>query len=558
MASLQLTVLGGFAAIHLDRSVEVSGKKNQALLAYLALHPGKKLTRAKLADLFWGDRHEAQARSSLRQSLAVLRRDLAGIEPPPLAVDSDTVTLDGSAVSTDVAALEQLATSDSTEELRQAAQLYQGDLLDGLAVHDPAFEEWLRLERGRLREVAVEAMMRLMIRLSGTEAIAMGQRLVALDPLREASHHALIQIYAAQGQFDQAIRQHHSYQDVLRRELNLAPSARFETLYREIRDGKYQGRLATLSTQGEPSVAVRSVESGSDDAALPTFMLLGKPSIAVLPFANMSGDPGQEYFAHGLTEDIISALARVSGLTVAARTSSFSYLGQQVSAARIAKELGVRYVMEGSVRRAGDQVRVTVQLIDGITGHHVWAERYDRLSGDIFQIQDEIMRSVAASTETQIQLSELQRIESRMAAEPRAGDLVTQAWARMYDFPLDALAEAAELAKKAIRLEPMNSRAHIILARIHVYRLWFHVIAHDNENVAAGIRLAELGIRLAPRDEWAHLCMAGALEMAGRTEEAWLNASGLSSSIRILRLDMPSSAETSPPMVSGRKPSRPA
>jgi hypothetical protein len=120
--------------------------------------------------------------------------------------------------------------------------------------------------------------------------------------------------------------------------------------------------------------------------------------------------------------------------------------------------------MEGSVRRADDRLRVTAQLIHGMSGHHVWAERYDRPVGDIFDIQDEIMRSAAASTETQIQLSERAAIESRRLGEPKAAELVMCAWGRIYDFTPEALAEAAQLAEQAIRLEPANPRAHIIRA----------------------------------------------------------------------------------------------
>jgi TolB-like protein/Tfp pilus assembly protein PilF len=233
----------------------------------------------------------------------------------------------------------------------------------------------------------------------------------------------------------------------------------------------------------------------------------------------MSGDPDQDYFGDGLTEDIITALSRVSGLTVIARTSSFVYKGQNVDTKRVAKELSVGYVMEGSVRRAGDRIRVTAQLIDGETGHHVWAERYDRPAGDVFDIQDEIMRNVAASTETQIQLSERRAIELRAPREPKAGDLTMRAWGRIYDFTPEALAEAAELAEQAIQLEPANPRAHIIRARVHVNRLWFGVIEHNEANVALGLQLARTGLRLAPRDEWAHFCMAFGYELAGLMED---------------------------------------
>ena len=263
---------------------------------------------------------------------------------------------------------------------------------------------------------------------------------------------------------------------------------------------------------GTPAVAVKSTKASAE-----------KSSIAVLPFVNMSGDPEQEYFADGLTEDIITALSHFSGLMVIARTSSFVYKGRSVDTKRVAQELDVGYVMEGSVRRAGDRVRVTVQLIDGVTGHHIWAERYDRPAGDIFDIQDEIMRSVAASTEIQIHMSERQRIESRpprAIMETGAGDLVMRAWGRIYDFSPEAFADASELAEQAIRLQPTNPRAHIVRARVHMNRMWFGVIEHSAANVALALQLAEAGLRLAPRDEWAHYCMAFAYELVGRAEAA--------------------------------------
>ena len=267
--------------------------------------------------------------------------------------------------------------------------------------------------------------------------------------------------------------------------------------------------VRTYRVSGTPTATVKAAGSATD-----------KPSIAVLPFVNMSGDPEQEFFADGLTEDIITALSRVSGLIVIARTSSFVYKGQAIDTKRVAKELGVGYVMEGSVRHAGERLRVTAQLIEGVTGHHVWAERYDRPAGDVFDIQDEITRNVAASTETQIQISERLVIESRASAEPKAAELVMRAWGRIYDFTPEALAEAAELAEQAIRLEPMNRRAHIIRARVHVNRLWFGVIPHSAENVGLGLQLAEAGVRVAPRDEWAHFCMGYAYGQADRFEDA--------------------------------------
>jgi TolB-like protein/class 3 adenylate cyclase len=209
-----------------------------------------------------------------------------------------------------------------------------------------------------------------------------------------------------------------------------------------------------------------------------------KPSIAVLPFANMSGDPEQEFFVDGLTEDIITSLSRISALWVIARTSTFTYKGKPTDVKRIGQDLGVRYVMEGSVRRAGERLRVTAQLIDAATGHHVWAERYDRPLADLFDIQDEITRSVVASTETQVLLAELQAVESRPSTDLRSRDLVTRAWARTYDLTPEAIAEASELVEQAIRIDPSNPTAHRTRALIFLNRFWVGEILQD-----AGARL---------------------------------------------------------------------
>ena len=182
----------------------------------------------------------------------------------------------------------------------------------------------------------------------------------------------------------------------------------------------------TLKNITEPVRIYRITGKPSPSVALPK-AATDKPAIAVLPFANMSGDPEQEYFVDGLTEDIITALSRISALWVIARTSTFTYKGKPTDVKRVAKELGVRYVMEGSVRHAGDRLRVTAQLIDASTGRHLWAERYDRSLADIFAIQDEITRSVAASTETQVYLAERQVAESRPSTDFKARDLVARA-----------------------------------------------------------------------------------------------------------------------------------
>jgi len=245
-----------------------------------------------------------------------------------------------------------------------------------------------------------------------------------------------------------------------------------------------------------------------------------KPSVAVLPFVNMSGDPQQEYFADGLSEDIITALSRISDLFVIARTSTFTYKGQPPDVKRVAQELGVRYVMEGSVRRAGDRLRVTAQLIDSATGHHVWAERYDRTVADVFDIQDEITRSVAASTVMQIVFAEREAGKQRPPADLTALDLVMRGIALEHKWTSEAIAEASSLAEEAIRIDPTYARAHLLRALVFQDRLIMGDVPHDTANIDRGLELAESVVRLAPQDERSHWVMALAYARSGRLDDA--------------------------------------
>jgi adenylate cyclase len=177
-----------------------------------------------------------------------------------------------------------------------------------------------------------------------------------------------------------------------------------------------------------------------------------KPSIAVLPFANMSGDPEQEYFADGMVEEIITALSRIRWLFVIARNSSFTYKGQAVDVKRVGRELGVRYVLEGSVRRAGQRVRITGQLIDAATGTHLWADRFDGSLEDVFELQDKVASSVAGIIEPALQAAEIARSAGRPTADLPAYDLYLRAYAMVSSsarFP-----EALRLTEKAIERDP--------------------------------------------------------------------------------------------------------
>jgi TolB-like protein/tetratricopeptide (TPR) repeat protein len=187
-------------------------------------------------------------------------------------------------------------------------------------------------------------------------------------------------------------------------------------------------------------------------------------SIAVLPFQNLSSDPEQDYFADGMVEDIIAGLSRITWLSVIARNSSFVYRGKTIDVKQIGRELSVRYLLEGSVRKIGNRIRVTVQLIDAETGVHLWVERYDRELDDIFALQDEIAMSVVGAIEPSLRKAELDRIRRKRPDSLDAYDLVLQAMPFAYSHMPDKAAVAIPLLEKALELEPGYGAAHAPLA----------------------------------------------------------------------------------------------
>jgi len=216
-------------------------------------------------------------------------------------------------------------------------------------------------------------------------------------------------------------------------------------------------------------VHVWRLQLGTKPARAAPLALPDKPSIAVLPFANMSGDPEQEYFADGMVEEIITALSCIRWLFVIARNSSFTYKGQAVDVKQVGRELGVRYVLEGSVRKAGGRVRITAQLIDALTGTHLWADRFDGSLEDIFDLQDKVASSVAGVIEPALQAAEMRRSAARPTTDLTAYDLYLRAYA-MFLFSARQIPEALRLLEQAIARDPHYGPA-LAWAALCCYRL---------------------------------------------------------------------------------------
>ncbi len=245
--------------------------------------------------------------------------------------------------------------------------------------------------------------------------------------------------------------------------------------------------VAALRVRGERVV----VPAGKAQA----LELPDKPSIAVLPFVNMSGDPEQEYFSDGITEDLITDLSKISGLFVIARNSAFLYKGEAANLQQVGRELGVRYVLEGSVRRAGDRVRITAQLVDARTGYHLWAERYDRDLKDIFALQDEVTQKIVAALKVKLTRGEMELLERKYTDNPEAYDCYLRGWDYCLCFTKEANAKAREIYERAIELDPEYALAYVGLAWTHLNE-WSFGWTQDPSSLELAFELAKRAVAL--------------------------------------------------------------
>jgi len=249
------------------------------------------------------------------------------------------------------------------------------------------------------------------------------------------------------------------------------------------------GVLALWEFYVRPDVAPASIEKMA-------YPLPAKPSIAVLPFDNMSKDPEQDYFCDGITEDIITALAKIPGLFVIARNSTFTYKGKPVKVQQVAEDLGVRYVLKGSVRKSKDRVRVTAQLIDVITGKHLWAEQYDRDLKDIFALQDEITFKIL--TELQVKLTEAEQARLLAKGTDNLGAYLKllQGREHLYRFNKENNALARQLFQEAIALDPEYPNPYAFLGTTHLLDMWLGSSKSPRESLAKAIKYARKAIAL--------------------------------------------------------------
>lgn len=262
-------------------------------------------------------------------------------------------------------------------------------------------------------------------------------------------------------------------------------------------------------------------DSGVDQSAPAVFTPEDKPSIVVLPFTNMSDDTQQEYFSDGVTEDLITDLSKISGLFVIARNTAFTYKGRAANLRDVSLELGVRYVLEGSVRKAGDRVRISAQLIDAKTGGHVWADRFDREFKDIFGLQDDVTQEIVSALALELTSDERTRLSrSDPETSPEVYDLYLRGTEALRQFTPESIEQARTYFLRALSLDPDYARAHATMAFTYTASGIFFRSVNVDEAVEEALRYGERALELNDALPQGHFAMAIAWLRQGRHEEA--------------------------------------
>ncbi|MBR0660968.1 BTAD domain-containing putative transcriptional regulator [Neoroseomonas oryzicola] len=447
-------------------------RKTALLLAFLALAGTARSRREALCAAFWPDRGDAQARNSLRQGLAAIRQALATDPETGLRLEGDVeaVHLLGRPEDVDAWQFDALAASTAPEALARAAALWRGDLLEGMTLPEP-LDQWFAPHRQRFREKALLLAERLSLAEDGAAVeagAALAERLLLRDPAAEEAHRALIRLHLRHGRAAAARRQFETCREALRRELDAAPDPQTEALL------------------AQPVPATR--------AAAPTPEPRGRerPAIIVMPFDNLSG-AADDYFVDGVVEEITSALSRVRDFFVIARQSAYTYKGRLVDVRTIGRELGVNYVVEGTVRRGGDRLRITVHLVDPESRAQLWSDRYEGATTDVFEFQDRIAAQVAGAIHPAVRNAEIDAARRRPPGGLRAYDLVLRAMPRIWAQNASDNAEAIATLRQAIEAEPTYGRAHALRAWCHaqaVVYLWSGAPEADRAAAAEAVEAA--------------------------------------------------------------------
>jgi TolB-like protein len=480
---LELKLFGRMELSGPGGRIDLANAKLSALLAYLALSGRRPSPREELTNLLWGSHFEEQARQNFRQALSRLRKLLGS---DLFASEDKFIQIGTGKIESDVVHFESLLRDGSIDALRAAVKLAEGELLEGIAIKETAFTDWLTSERSRIGKLVSDALLKLgeseLSEGSLSAALERAQAIIARDEFNESGHRLGIRAYVALGRRTEALRHYQQFSDLLA--LNLGAEPDHET-----------AKLAAgLRNSTEPTHA-KPVDSG-------------RPSIAVMPFANLSNDPEQEYFADGMVDEIITALSRFSWLTVIARNSVFTYKNRPADARQVGQELGVRYVLEGSVREAGGKLRINGQLIDALSGGTIWADRFEGAKESVFDLQDQVTAKVVSAIAPKLEQAEIERARRKPTGSLDAYDHYLRGVAEVHLWTQDANRNALKHFYRAIEIDPHFASPYGMAARCLSQRKTANWVEDVDKEVAEAERLSHLAVEYG-RDDPTALAAAG-------------------------------------------------
>jgi DNA-binding SARP family transcriptional activator len=504
IARVRICLFGGFRIDGERGRVGLSGKRGPAIIAYLARCPGMVAPREKLADLFWSDSDSDHSRNSLRQTLSLLRRDLARAGVDIIQSRKDMIGLKADAVGVDVDAFEAGLAARSPQELEIALAGYSGPFLEGFYVGCNPFDDWVASERDRLLNRALQSFEKLARLVDAEAGLALADRLLAMESTREASYRLKIELLAACGQRDRAMRTFEACKGMLKKEFGVGVSPETQALWQSITSSD-----ATVSISHNRQVA----------NVVPGGQHLKRPSISVAGFVNLTGERGDDYFARGLVQDITTALSEVSDYVVLSGLSAVQN-NEGGNEPGIPGGSRARYVLSGSVQRSQDELRVNIQLADAADGHNVWAQKFDGRFGNLLEFQDRIAQAVVLAVTLELQLSNWKVRDKSPPGGPEVRRLVNAALMKYFEMTRDSLPVARDLCEQALAIEPDNARAKRTLSVAITVGRAFGAFPSNQEDIDHALQLAEDAVRAVPDDEVARVILSFALLGAGRIAEA--------------------------------------
>ncbi len=480
---VHVNLLGTFEArVGINPPLSFATSKSKALFAYLTLNPNRAHSREKLAELLWCEASEQRARANLRQTLTRVRQAIPGQFTESLQSRNGSISLDSSEFMTDTASFFNAYQEGTITSLEQAASLFRGDLLEGLMIDEPGFEGWLRDERETLRGQAVSCFDSLLDHYVAigaiTRGIEIGNRLLQIDSYRESVHRLLMYFYAEQDRRGAALAQFEECKNLLDTELGVTPEAETIELYQTIREHTFPTRFTIHPDLSRSNMETNPVHSKRRESTIGLVKRSpwqtgksDKPSIAVLPFDCLGTEQFQVNLCLGIVGDVITNLTRYNEIHVLARSSSFSYHGRNMELEKIGRELGVSYLVQGSIEFNQDDFRVSAQLIEVETGLHVWAEQFDKNQAELTLIRDELTGLIANSLIGKINLQQLRITKSKEPNQWEAYSCWLQGMEYLRHVNQSNLDAAIEQFEMALAIDPGYARAYAGLATAQ-YKAW--------------------------------------------------------------------------------------